>query len=104
MERLEPLRDFYSSRVEGSWFLDTLCVVKSYRRRGIGRRLISLTADKTATEGCNILRLIVFADNTRSLPLYRRTGFSVVKTIKLQRNEYMKSHDVCYLMKREVSS
>ena len=35
-ERLEHFSVFYSSRVENTWFLDTLCVIESHRSIGIG--------------------------------------------------------------------
>ncbi len=29
-----------------AWFIDSLCVIENYRRRGIGEKLISLTKEK----------------------------------------------------------
>jgi GNAT superfamily N-acetyltransferase len=39
-DRLERFREFYSSRVEGSYFLDAMSVEKKYRGTGIGKALL----------------------------------------------------------------
>jgi ribosomal protein S18 acetylase RimI-like enzyme len=101
-ERLVQLDDFFSSRVENSWLLDTLGVVESHRRRGIGDRLISLTAEKALAGGYRTLSLIVFSDNDMALPLYRRRGFELVKTIQFHQNEYIGDVEEGLLMKRKL--
>jgi ribosomal protein S18 acetylase RimI-like enzyme len=101
-ERLVPLDGFFSSRVENSWFLDTLAVAESHRRRGIGERLISLTEEKALDSGYRTLSLIVFADNEMALPLYRQRGFEMVQTIRFHRNAYIGNVKEGLLMKREL--
>ena len=98
-ERLTHLHQFYSARVENSWYLDTLGVIQRLRRRGIGETLISLTKEKAIENGFHVLSLIVFADNEPAKALYERTGFEVVKKVKLQGNEFIKHHTGCLLMK-----
>src|SRR5574341_656401 len=61
-DRLEHFKDFFSSRVEGSYFLDALSVEKQYRNIGIGTELIKLTTKKAAKEGFKTLNLIVFSE------------------------------------------
>ena len=56
-ERLEHLSDFYSSHVPDSWFLDAIGVDKTYRRKGIGARLIDLTKEKAKDNGYGIISL-----------------------------------------------
>ena len=102
--RIEHLRDFYSSRVDASWFLDALCVIEGHRRRGIGEKLISLTKKKAIKNGFNVLSLIVFADNTLAIPLYERTGFKVAKKVELRRNKFINHEKGCFLMKCEIST
>jgi len=101
-DRIEHLRHFYSSRVENSWFLDTLCVVESHRKKGIGMELISLTKEMAVENGFNTLSLIVFSDNTLAIPLYEGTGFEVVQKVELQGNQFIKHKDGCFLMKCEI--
>ena len=103
-DRMEHLRIFFSSRVENSWFLDALCVLKSHRERGIGEKLISLTKEKAIENGFTALSLIVFADNELALPLYKRTGFEVVRKVELLENEFIKHKDDCFLMKCEINT
>jgi len=101
-DRLEHLSHFYSSRVENSWFLDTLCVVESHRKKGIGMELISLTKEMAVENGFNSLSLVVLADNTLAIPLYEGTGFEVVQKVELQGNQFIKHKDGCLLMKCEI--
>jgi ribosomal protein S18 acetylase RimI-like enzyme len=101
-DRLEHLSHFYSARVENSWYLDDLCVIESYRRNGIGGKLISLTKEKAIDNGYPALSLIVFADNALAIPVYKRTGFKVVQRVELGGNEYIKHEDGCLLIKCEI--
>ncbi len=102
-DRLEHLSHFYSARIENSWYLDDLCVIESYRRNGIGEKLISLTKEKAIENGYNALSLIVFADNALAIPGYKRTGFEVVQEVELKGNEFIKHEDDCFLMKCEIT-
>lgn len=103
-DRIEHLRDFYSSSVDTSWFLDALCVVEGYRRRGIGEMLISLTKEKAIEHGFNALSLIVFADNTLAIPVYERAGFKVAKKVELRGNRFIRHEAGCFLMKCEITA
>jgi ribosomal protein S18 acetylase RimI-like enzyme len=103
-DRLEHLSDFFSSRIESSWFLDALCVIESHRRSGIGEKLISLTKEKAVENGYNALSLIVFADNALAIPVYQRTGFEIVQKVDLRGNEFIKREDGCLLMKCEITT
>jgi len=103
-ERLEHLSDFYSSQVPDSWYLDTLGVDETYRRKGIGTRLIELTIEKAKENGYGIISLIVFADNSTALALYKDLGFRKVKKIKLAGNEFIPHQDGCLLLKCDIAS
>ena len=102
-DRLGHLRQYYSSRVENSWMLDALGVFENYRRRGIAEKLIRLAKERAIENGYNTLSLIVFADNTLAIPLYKRTGFKVVQKIELHGNEFIKHENGCLLMKCEIT-
>ena len=102
-DRLAHLCDFYAARVENSWYLDTLGVFEGHRRQGIGEKLISLTREKAAENGYSALSLIVFADNELAIPVYRRTGFEVVRKVELGGNEFIKHEHGSLLMNWEFS-
>ncbi|CAB1059453.1 hypothetical protein D1BOALGB6SA_4215 [Olavius sp. associated proteobacterium Delta 1] len=103
-DRLEHLRDFYTSCVNNSWFLDALCVAESHRKRGIGEKLISLTKEKAMENRYNTLSLIVFADNALAMPVYESTGFEVVQKFDLGGNKFIKHEDGCLLMKCDITT
>lgn len=97
-DRLEKFHDFYSSRVEGSYFLDAMCVEETYRGFGIGKSLLDRTKSKARTEGYTELSLIVFADNNQAIRLYEDQGFKVVKHIALTPHSLVPHEDGCLLM------
>jgi ribosomal protein S18 acetylase RimI-like enzyme len=98
-DRLERFREFYSSRVEGSYFLDAMSVEKKYRGTGIGKALLEKTKVKASSEGYAELSLIVFSDNTRAIALYERSGFKRVKNIELKPHKLIPHEGGCILMK-----
>jgi len=97
-DRLERFREFYSSRVEGSYFLDAMSVEENYRGLGIGKALLDKTKVKASSEGYGELSLIVFADNTRAINLYEHSGFKRVKNIELQPHQLIPHEGGCILM------
>ncbi len=98
-ERLRVLQDFYQSRVEGSWYLDTLAVKPEFQRQGIGTQLILATQEKAKLRGFKQLSLITFADNINAITLYQRLGFEPVKSIKLGAHPQLPHTQGCILMK-----
>ena len=97
-ERLAHLTDFFTSRVENSWYLDALSVQASHRRKGIGEALIAATKATATENGFDALSLIAFADNHNALALYRKTGFKVVKRVTLQKNRTIQHEGGCVLL------
>ena len=103
-ERLAHFNDFFTTRVEGSFFLDGLGVDPDYQRNGIGSRLIDFTKEKAHSEGYTALSLIVFADNIEAIRLYERCGFQTVKRIELQPHERIPHQGGCFLMNCEMEA
>ena len=101
-ERLEHFKNFFSTRVEGSYFLDALCVDEKYRNKGVGSKLIDLTKTKAQKEGCNVLSLIVFADNINAQRMYQRNGFEIIKNIELKPHKIIPHEGGCVLMKTNI--
>jgi GNAT superfamily N-acetyltransferase len=98
-DRLEHFKDFFSSRVEDSYFLDALAVDEKYRNKGIGRGLIARTMEKARKEGFRTLSLITYADNRTALQLYQKIGFVIVKHIDLKRHPLLPHEGGCPLLK-----
>ncbi|MGA7522894.1 MAG: GNAT family N-acetyltransferase [Acidobacteriaceae bacterium] len=65
------LRDGQENRAE----LDTLAVLPTLRRRGIGAALLGAVFSWAAAEGARRIALEVRASNAAALGLYRRLGF-----------------------------
>ncbi len=102
-DRLEHFREFFSSRIEESWYLDALCVNERYRNIGIGRELIIRTAHKAKKEKFSALSLLVFADNKTAVRLYRKTGFEIEKRVRLEPHPLLPHKGGCLLMKYAFS-
>ena len=98
-DRLEHFRDFFSSRVEGSYLLDALSVDDKYRKQGIGKALLERTKEKALDEGYNELSLIVFSDNINAIKFYRENKFEHVKSIALKPHKLIPHDGGCSLMK-----
>lgn len=101
-ERLLHFKDFFSTRMEGSYYLDGLAVIPEHQGHGIGRGLIDRTKEKSLKEGYTNLSLIVFADNLDAIRLYERNGFQIVRPIELNPHDRIPHHGGCLLMNCEL--
>ena len=66
------------------FYIDDICVLKSYQRNGIGRRMFELCKEKAKELGCKILDLSVWDFNKDALAFYRHCGM----TDRIHRMEY----------------
>ncbi|MGB3533672.1 MAG: GNAT family N-acetyltransferase [Microcoleaceae cyanobacterium] len=103
-ERLKVLQDFYSNRVDRSWYLDTLGVKPEFQRQGIGTQLIQATKEKANLQGFEQLSLMTFADNISAINLYQRIGFEAVKSVQLGDHPQLSHQQGCILMKCDLTS
>lgn len=97
-ERLSILEEFYQSRVEGSWYLDTLGVHPEFQHQGIGTQLLQATKEKAKKQHYQQLSLIVFTDNITALSLYQKQGFQQVKLIQIGNHPQLPQQKSCILM------
>ena len=97
-DRLTHMAAFFTSRVENSWYLDTFCVYKRYRRQGIGRTLLELVKTDARQNGFDKLSLITFAENHKALSFYKRIGFSLVRSVPLHKTGPIQYDGGCLLM------
>jgi GNAT superfamily N-acetyltransferase/uncharacterized C2H2 Zn-finger protein len=98
-DRISHFKHFFSAPVEGSYFIDALCVEKDFRNIGIGTKLIELTKDKARNEGYDSICLLVFRDNTNAQNVYKKNGFKVIEWIDLPSHKLMPHEGGCFLMK-----
>jgi len=103
-DRLDHLTEFYAARVDDSFLLNALCVDQNWRRNGIGSKLIALTKKKAIQSGFNVLSLMVFADNSAALSVYRRHGFEVLALVQLNFHEHIPHEGGCFLMKSNLDT
>lgn len=101
-DRLEHFNQFFSTRVENSYFLDAICVEKKFRCMGIGEKLLLKTKDKAHDEGFTTLSLLVFADNIRALKFYKKHGFAAVRQVELNEHDLIPHNGGCILMKAHL--
>jgi len=97
-ERLDHLKDFFSSRVDGSFFLDALAVDVKMQGHGIGSRLIELVKQKAKENGYADLSLMVFRDNLEARRLYARHGFDVVREVTVEQHPRIPHDSGCLLL------
>ena len=81
--RLDQVREIFSSRIENSFYVNTLIVDDAARGRGVGRILLSFAAALAQEQGQETMSLHAWSDNTAALKLYRESGFSVVCEISV---------------------
>lgn len=79
--RLDQVREILSSRIEDSYYVNTLIVEDAARGKGVGRLLLSFAGALAQEQGQEMLSLHAWSDNTAAVSLYRESGFSVVREI-----------------------
>lgn len=79
--RLAPLTALFSSKIEDSWYLNSLVVVETARNLGLGKLLVEFCADLGAQMGLSSMSLHVWAENEAALAMYRGLGFRDVASI-----------------------
>ena len=97
-DRLVFLADFFNSRVENSWFLDSIYVDEKFRGEGIGSKLIELTKLKAKENGFNQLSLMVMADNLPARITYERNHFKEVKYVDIKEHKLIPHKGGVYLL------
>lgn len=67
-----------------SFYIDDICVLKSYQRKGIGRKLFECCKEEAKKHGCKMLDLGVWAFNKDAIAFYKSSGM----TYRTHRMEY----------------
>lgn len=97
-ERLEQLKEFYSSGVDNSLLINTMYVDEKFRRQGIAKKLISMVREEARFLGFDKLSLFVLSDNIPAQKLYDSNGFTTVKDIMFNDSVKINHEGGIYLM------
>jgi ribosomal protein S18 acetylase RimI-like enzyme len=79
--RLNQVREILSSKIENSYYVNTLMVEDAARGKGVGRLLLNFAGALAQEQGQDTLSLHAWSDNTAAVNLYRDSGFAVVREI-----------------------
>lgn len=82
--RSYPLQSITEAEPD-EYFLAHLGVLPQFEGRGLGRQLLEHAEDRAREGGFRKTTLTVDADNERAMRLYERAGFSVSRTVTLER-------------------
>lgn len=84
---LSGLKECYENVIENTLFLDTLYVVEEYRKRGIAKKLLSITFDKARISGFKGVSLFTLVKNKGAVNLYKSFGFQIENSFDLVPSE-----------------
>jgi ribosomal protein S18 acetylase RimI-like enzyme len=79
---LQTQTDYFNGKNVG--YISDLAVEAAFEGQGIGRILLEKAEEWARAEGCHLLSLYVFSNNSRARKLYEKLGFNeeVTKYIK----------------------
>jgi len=97
-ERLDPVREIMSARIEGSYYLNTLAVSRAAGGQGVGQLLLETTAELGQAQGFTTLSLQAWTDNGPALRLYERLGFTTEKLIEAGPSSHLRYRGPMALM------
>jgi ribosomal protein S18 acetylase RimI-like enzyme len=87
--RLTPLQRLFESRLDESFYINTLAVKEDERGRGIARILLDAVAGIAVERKFNRLSLHAWSDYEPAMAVYRSFGFNVVDEIKIPASKYL---------------
>lgn len=88
-KRLKPLKELFESRLDGTFYINTLVVAEEARGRGIARLLLETVVGVAEESGAEALSLHAWVDNAPAMALYRSFGFEVVGTIAIEPTKHL---------------
>jgi ribosomal protein S18 acetylase RimI-like enzyme len=79
---LQTQTDYFNGKKVG--YISDLAVGAAFEGQGIGRILLDKAEDWARAEGCHLLSLYVFSNNSRARKIYEQLGFDeeVIKYVK----------------------
>jgi ribosomal protein S18 acetylase RimI-like enzyme len=95
---LQELEDL----VRGTWYINVLATLESYRGRGFGKDLLRIAANLAAATGCNGLSLIVADNNEGARRLYVRNGYEEIATRPMIKEDWVSAGENWILLKKPL--
>ena len=87
--------------LEGELIINNVAIAQSWRRLGLGHRLLSRAFEAARCAGCHVAYLEVRPSNVAALALYARFGFSIVSR---RRGSYSDNHEDALVMRATLES
>lgn len=97
-EKLDWLKDSLSVKIKEGLYINLLAVNKSYRKKGIGTKLINYVKNKAKQQNISLLSLMVWSDNITAIEFYKNQGFQEVKHISIKFHPLMPHYGGMKLM------
>lgn len=72
---------FRAEPAAGEMFLSKIYLLRSYRGRGLARRMMDRVTAAASDAGCGWIRLTVNKHNTASIAVYEAMGFSIIDSV-----------------------
>jgi len=87
--RLAPLKKLFESRLDESFYINTLAVKEDERGRGIAGILLDVVAGIAVERKFTTLSLHAWSDYEPAMAVYRSFGFDVVDEINIPTSKYL---------------
>lgn len=100
--RLAPLRELLESRLEDTFYVNTLAVSEEARGRGIARILLETAAGVALERGFSALSLHAWSDYERAMAVYQSFGFDPVREITVASSKYLHHKGPIVLMRASL--
>lgn len=102
-KRLKPLKELFESRLEGTFYVNTLVVAEAARGRGLARLLLETAVGVAEEAGADGLSLHAWTDNAPAMKLYSSFGFERVAEIAVEPTKYLVHAGPMALMRAPLS-
>lgn len=101
-KRFDQVRGILESRVENSWYINSLIIMPTAQGQGVARLLLECMSEVAIEKGFDNMSLHVWADNAAALKLYKKEGFEVVRAIEVQPNKCFEHEGGMMLMQASL--
>ncbi len=97
-EKLDWLKDLFSSRLKEGLYINSLAINSNYRKQGIGTSLMNHVKNKAKKQQIYSLNLTVWSDNINAIKFYKNQEFIHIKHINIDFHPLMPHHGGMKLM------
>ena len=97
--RFEPVRQILESRVDNSFYVNTLAVDREAQGQGLARLLLETASELAEAEGFAQLSLHAWTDNARAMRLYEALGFETLQLIPVEPVKFLRYRGPMALMR-----